>query len=219
VSAPRRDRPQGLLVDLDGVLRHFDAGRVAAAERDHGLGAGSILATALGPDLVVPAVTGRWTHERWLEEVALRLADGGDPAAARAAVARWAEDRGEVDAGVLALVRRARAQGRPVGLATNATDRLDDDLALLGLAGEVDAVVNSSVLGVAKPHPEYYRAACAALGLPTEQVILLDDSIRHVAGARDAGLLAHRFTGPADVRYVDAALGLAVKVPGGPLAG
>lgn len=206
----RRQGPDGLLVDLDGVLRVFDPARLAAIEDEHDLPAGTLARTALDPALLVPAVTGRTTHAQWVAQVAERIGAGtGDPVAARAAVARWAAYRGEVDPQVLAFVRAVRAGGRPVALATNATDALDADLAALGLVDEVDAVVSSRVLGVAKPHPDFFRAACAALGLAPGQVLLLDDTERFVAGAREAGLLAHRYTGHADLAYLRVVLGLA----------
>jgi putative hydrolase of the HAD superfamily len=210
VSEPRRGRPAGLLIDLDGVLRRFDPDRLAAIEAEHRLPSGSLTRTALDPALLIPAVTGRTTHARWVAEVAERIgADTGDADAARAAVASWAGYRGEVDADVLAFVRAVRGERRPVALATNSTDRLDDDLATLGLAGEVDAVVSSRDLGVAKPHPDFFRAACAVLGLPAGRVLLLDDTERFVAGAREAGLLAHRYAGHGDLAYLRVALGLA----------
>jgi putative hydrolase of the HAD superfamily len=204
-----RPRPAGLLVDLDGVLRVWDASVVAGVEKRHGLASGVLLGTALDPPLLRPAISGEISHTEWLAEVVRRLVAGGaDELAVGAAVREWQEYRGDVDPVVLALVRRVRATGRPVGLATNATDLLDADLDALGLAGEVDAVVNSSVVGAAKPAREFYATACAALGLPAERVLLLDDDDRAVRGARAAGLPAYRWTGPADVRYVRAALGL-----------
>ena len=210
MSRPRRGRPAGLLVDLDGVLRRFDPARLAAIEAEHALPAGSLTRTALDPALLVPAVTGRTSNAQWVAAVAERIGAGtGDPDAARAAVARWAAYRGEVDPQVLAFVRAARERRHPVALATNATDRLDGDLATLGLVGEVDAVVSSHDLGVAKPHPDFFRAACAVLGLPPGQVLLLDDTERFVAGAREAGLLAHRYTGHGDLVYLRVVLGLA----------
>lgn len=203
-------RPVGVLVDMDGVLRHWDPQREADAERRHGLRPGSIAEAYLHPDLFVPAVLGRVSHAEWMESVAGVLAGqlGGDLVAARAAVADWGSYRGEVDPRVLALVRRARSAGRRVGLATNATDKLDDDLATLGLAGEFDAVLNSSRMGAVKPQPEFYRLACAALDLSPAEVILVDDSVRFVAGARASGLYAHRYLGAGDLGYLDSALGL-----------
>jgi putative hydrolase of the HAD superfamily len=182
---------------------------VAGVEKRHGLAPGAVLGAALDPPLLRRAVTGELSHTEWLAEVIRRLAEGGaDELAVGAAVREWQEYRGGIDPVVLALVRDVRAAGRPVGLATNATDLLDADLAELGLTGELDAVVNSSAIGAAKPAKEFYAAACAALGLPADGVLLVDDDDRAVRGARAAGLPAYRWTGPGDVRYIRAALDL-----------
>ena len=98
-------------------------------------------------------------------------------------------------------------------LATNATDGDHEDLAALGLTDDLDAVVNSAELGVAKPAPEFYAAACAAVGVPPRGCLLVDDTDRNVRGARAAGLAAHRWTGPADLPYLRAALGLWLYSP------
>ena len=101
-----------------------------------------------------------------------------------------------------------RAAGFPVALGTNATDRLDGDLAEFGIVDAFDAVVNASVVGVAKPHPDFYAAASKALDVPAAEILFLDDSPRFVAGARAAGLSAIRYTGHDDLRYVRTAFGL-----------
>jgi putative hydrolase of the HAD superfamily len=208
VSAPTgRRRPTALLVDLDGVLRHFDPAVPGTVERRYGLAPGSLLATATRPDLLRPALLGHRTHAEWLAAIAADLRPAGDdPDAARAAVAEWSGQRGEVDPDVLGLIRELRAAGIPVGLATNATDLLDADLAALKLTGETDTVAGSAAMGVAKPAPEYFQRACQAVGAPPERVLLVDDDDRMVGGARAAGLLAYRWTGAAGLRYLRAAL-------------
>jgi len=204
-----RARAVGLLVDLDGVLRVWDGSRAAAAEKRNGLPPGSLLGTAMSWPVRRPAISGEVSHAQWMAEVVRRLvAAGVDDVAAGAAVREWQEYRGEVSPEALAFVREVRAAGRPVGLATNATDLLDADLAALGLAGEVDAVVNSSAVGHPKPAKAFFAAACAALGLPPDRLLLVDDDDRAVRGARAAGLSAYRWTGPDDLRYVRAALDL-----------
>ncbi|MEU7399651.1 HAD-IA family hydrolase, partial [Streptomyces albogriseolus] len=130
----------------------------------------------------------------------------GGPDRARAAVEQWQRYRGEVDTEVLDFVREVRAAGITVGLATNATDLLDADLTTLGLVGELDVVVNSSALGVHKPAPEYFQAACQALATPPARVLFVDDEDWAVRGARSAGLSAHRWGGHGDLRYLRAAL-------------
>lgn len=197
----RRRRPTALLIDCDGVLRHFNPAWPDEVERRHGLAGGALMATAFERDRLVPAITGQISHAEWMAGV-------GEALGAPAAVTEWATYRGDVVPAVADMIRDVRATGIPVGLATNATDRLDADLAELGLSDAFDAVVNSSVVGVAKPHPDYYVAGCKALGVAATDCLFLDDSSRFVAGARAAGLMAQRFTGEADVRYVRAAFGV-----------
>jgi putative hydrolase of the HAD superfamily len=204
-----RERPTALLVDLDGVLRRWDPENAARVERGYDLPSGVLYEIAMQWALLRPAVTGQLSHADWMRAVADALAGPGrDPERMRAAVDEWQADRGTVEPDVLAFVRQARAGGVRVGLATNATDLLDADLALLGLTEEVDVVVNSSKLGVHKPSKEYFQQACLALGSPAAQVLFVDDEDRSIRGARVVGLSAYRWTGPDDLRYLRAALGI-----------
>jgi putative hydrolase of the HAD superfamily len=196
-----RDRARALLVDLDGVLRRWDPAVPAAVEQRYGLAAGALLDTAMQPDRLRPVLLGQVSHTEWMAGVGAAL-DCPE------AVAEWQSYRGEVDPDVLGLVREIRAAGLPVGLTTNATDLLDADLAALGLVGELDTVVSSAALGVAKPALEYFTRACASVGVPPKDCLLVDDDERMVRGGRAAGLLAHRWTGTADLPYLRAALGL-----------
>ncbi|MER7456181.1 HAD-IA family hydrolase [Micromonospora sp. NPDC126480] len=202
-----RERATALLVDFDGVLRRWDPAVAAGVERKYGLTEGVLGEIAMSWGLLQPVLTGKVSHADWMTSVAEALTPSvGDPARARAAVDEWQRYRGEVDPDVLAFVREARAEGVRVGLGTNATDLLDADLAALGLTHELDVVVNSSVVGVHKPAKEYFQAACDALATPPSRVLFVDDEDRAVAGARVAGLSAHRWSGPGDLRYLRAAL-------------
>jgi putative hydrolase of the HAD superfamily len=205
----QRDRPEALLLDLDGVLRRFDVDLPSAIERRHELPTGSLLASAFAWSLIRPALVGAETHAAWLESIVADLApSAGGPQRVRFAVEEWQADRGAVAPEVLSLVRDVRAAGMPVGLATNATDQLDADLEKLGLTGEFDVVINSSVIGVPKPSREFFATACAAVHQPPQRCLFIDDDDRHVRGARVAGLLAYRWNGPLDLPYLRAALGL-----------
>ncbi|MEU5218414.1 HAD family hydrolase [Streptomyces sp. NPDC020807] len=63
-------------------------------------------------------------------------------------------------------------------------------LRALGVRDRFEAVVCAAELGVAKPAPEAFRAACTALGLPPEQVAYVGDQPDIDArGATEAGLL------------------------------
>ena len=180
-----RDRPLALLIDLDGVLRVFDSSLPAAIERRHGLPGGALMRSAFTWGRISPALVGAETHAAWLESIVADLAPvAGGPELARAAVDEWQADRGVVVPEVLDLIREVRAARIPVGLATNATDRLDADLDKLGLSHEFDVVVNSSVIGTYKPTKGFFDAACKALQHPPALCLFVDDDDRHVRGAR-----------------------------------
>lgn len=120
------------------------------------------------------------------------------------------EAEGGVDDEVLGFVREARAAGRPVALTAGGGDPSGVGAVARRLAAEFDAIVDPVEVGAAKPSREYYIAACAAVGVPPDRCLMLDDNDRDVRGARAAGLSAHRWTGPGDLAYVRAALGLAI---------
>jgi putative hydrolase of the HAD superfamily len=201
-----RQPAQAMLIDLDGVLRRWDPAVPAAVEKSYGLAPGTLIETAMSWELLRPAVAGEITDAEWLRLVATRLPL--PEADAKAAVAQWQEHRGTIDQEVLDFVRSVRAAGRPVGLATNATDLLRADLAELGLAEEFDTVVSSWELKVHKPAPEFFTQACAALNVEPPWVLFVDDDDRAVRGARAAKMPALRWTGPQDLPYLRKALAL-----------
>jgi putative hydrolase of the HAD superfamily len=204
-----QERPDALVVDLDGVLRIFDPTAVRDVEVVYQLPPGTLLEIALRWELLQQAVTGRITHEAWLNDVAAGLAErmALTEKRARQAVDAWQEHRGEVDGVALDFVRELRAAGVPVGLATNSTARLDQDLTELGLADAFDIVINSSVIGVHKPTREFFHEVCVAMQRPPERCLFVDDDDRNVRGARVAGLSAYRWSGNGDLAYLRAALG------------
>ncbi len=55
--------------------------------------------------------------------------------------------------------------------------------------GIVDAVLISGEIGAEKPEPEAFAAAAAAIDLPVNDCVMVDDSILNVRGAVEAGLV------------------------------
>ena len=204
----RRRRPTALLVDFDGVLRSYDMRVPGPLETANGLDEGEILAVASDPALLIPAILGRVSRAGWLTDIAVALADRvGGLETAEKLVADWDTYRGEIVPEVLDTIEFLRAAGVPVALCTNATDDLRDDLARFGLAEAFDAVASSAEIGYVKPMPEFYRAACDAVDTAPGFCLLLDDTVRNVAGARAAGLLGYRYTSVDDLAYVRTAFG------------
>lgn len=182
--------PDALLCDLDGVLRHWDPALMPRLEREYGLPPGSFARAAFHPDRLLPAVTGAVTDEEWRETVVEHLAPAcGARMRARELVAAWTATPATVDAEVLTMLTAVRRRV-PVVLVTNATTRLDSDLAALGLTRAVDAVVNSAREGTAKPDQGIFRIAAERAGVPTGRCLFVDDTPGHVTAARELGMTA-----------------------------
>lgn len=180
-----------LLLDLDGVLRIWDSSHTAAVERTYGLPDGLLTRTAYAPDRFVPALTGLVDDGTWRSSVVHALAaDHGD--VAQAAVTDWMLPAGRVDPDVLEVVRRARTMARVI-LLTNATTRLDDDLQRLGLADEVDGVVSSTDLGLAKPDPDAFSRAALRNRLMFSEIAYVDASRENIATAEILGITSHLY--------------------------
>ena len=189
--------PAPLITDLDGVLRRWDPAILSSAEARHGLPAGALRDAVLDDrEGLLAVTTGRVSDRHWRDGIAQRLQAKYGPGAVEA-VRDWSRPAGEVNDAVLALLRRERRRGRVVAILSNATDRLGEDLRRLGLDMEVDAVVNSSVLGAAKPDPQVFRRTAQALNVAVDECLFVDDSPLNTEAASLLGMTAHHYIGPA----------------------
>jgi glucose-1-phosphatase len=182
-----------VVFDLDGVVRHWDAQLNASIERRHGLPTGAILDAAFAPDLGPAAVTGELDYGTWAARVAERVGSAE-------AIAEWGEFRGHVDPDAVALVEAVRAAGCRVGLLSNATTRLEEDLEVLGLGATFDVVFNTALLGVCKPDHEVYRRVVDALAVPADHIVFTDDTPGWAEAATEVGLHGIAFTGVTHLR-------------------
>jgi len=110
--------------------------------------------------------------------------------------------------GVMRGLRALAELGVPMGVVSNSNGTVEGDLRLAGVcyvpdgpaspnashaqepAVPMGVILDSAVVGVAKPDPEIFRLALEALGVPADgTVIHVGDSLRYdVAGAVAAGL-------------------------------
>lgn len=184
--------PLALLVDMDGVIRHWgDApGQVGEAL---GLPPGTFASVALEPDRIRRANDGTLTDEEWRAEVTgILAADHGCDAAK--ALAAWDDVGFRIDSDVVDLVRAARLAGAPTACVSNATTRLEADIEARGIGDVFDVVVNSSRVGVMKPDPAIYTMAAEAVATAADDCLFVDDRPENVIGALSAGMPAVRFT-------------------------
>lgn len=189
-----------VILDLDGVVRHWDRDEFVATARSFGLTAEQLGGIAFERELLRAAMTGALTAEAWAGEIGrrARAAHGCDSEALAIAFAAlgWT-----IDHGVLDVVRDVRARGRArVALFSNASTRLEQDLESCGVDREFDAVFNSARLGLAKPDPDAFRIVAASLGTVPPRCLFVDDTPANVEGARAAGMHAAHFVGAGPLR-------------------
>lgn len=182
-----------LLLDLDGVVRHFDTSVADDLEMRHGLPAGSLRRAAFEHPRGMAAVTGGLTRAQWTDEVGRAV---GSLDAAREWLGTW----GSADPAMVTLIDEIRSHGVRVAVLTNGTDTIHAELATCGLDGVFDDVFCSWHLGAAKPDPAAFLHVCRAMAVEPADVCFFDDSEPNVAGARSAGLAADVFVGPDQVR-------------------
>jgi putative hydrolase of the HAD superfamily len=98
-------------------------------------------------------------------------------------------------------LRRLALTGRKLGIVSNADGSIEEQLRRNeicqlgeGLGVPVLAIVDSHVVGVAKPAAEIFRHALDPLNVAPEQAVYVGDTVRYdVSGARAAGLLPIHF--------------------------
>ena len=92
---------------------------------------------------------------------------------------------------VLPALERIRALGYRLGMITNVNSDPSGDLERVGLKGQFDVIVASSVVGFEKPDARIFGIALDALGVaPHEAVHVGDGLLADVEGAKAAGLKA-----------------------------
>jgi putative hydrolase of the HAD superfamily len=182
----------GVIIDLDGVIRHWDPSYYEEAEEHLGLPPGTITAVAFAEDRLARAMDGRTSFADWCAEIGSEVA-GLHGVEAALVAETWAEAGWRIDETVLELVAEVR-RVVPVALLSNASTNLLDDLERSGIAGAFDAVVGSAHLGAAKPSAEAFEAAAAAIGVPLHRCLFVDDTAGHVEAARRLGARAEVFT-------------------------
>ncbi|MET7861592.1 HAD family phosphatase [Streptomyces sp. NPDC005318] len=195
-----------VLCDFDGVLRLWDPDGMTALDRAAGLPEGTLAAAAFRTDLLDAAVTGAISDDQWRAQVAEDLTRTcGSAGRARDLVESWSALTGRIDPDVLTLLAGLRSRV-PVVLVSNATTRLEDDLAALDVSDAFDAVVNTARLGLAKPDPRVFEAAARRVGADPRRCLFIDDTLGHVAAARAAGLSGHHYQHVGQLRNITAPL-------------
>ncbi|MGH1491648.1 MAG: HAD-IA family hydrolase [Acidimicrobiales bacterium] len=177
-----------VLLDLDGVIRHFDRGHAASVEEQYGLEPGVLAAAGFEPALMQQLITGRIKRSEWGDQVGRQV---GSVDAGRA----WLTDIGAVDRHMLAEVDRIRRAGTTVAILTNGADTIPAEMLTLGLVDHFDQIFNTAEIGFAKIDPRSFEYACTALGVEPAAVFFTDDSKSNLPAAIGLGMTARHFEG------------------------
>lgn len=93
------------------------------------------------------------------------------------------------------VIRAARAAGIKVGVLSNELE-LFYGKAFLGrfdVLKDFDCVVDATHTRLLKPSPQAYAAGAAAMKLPAERILFVDDQFRNIAGAHAFGMQTQFF--------------------------
>lgn len=188
MSAASDARLTAVVFDLDGLLvnteeLYQDVGSEILRRRGK-VFEESLLDAMMGrPEKVSLATMIRW-HS--LDDTVEELA-----AETREIFARLLDERLAPMPGAVELVERLDGLGIPRGVATSSGPAFAGDV--LGRVGLIDRfafVLTSADVVEGKPHPEIYRTAAGRLGVPTGEMLVLEDSQAGCTAAVAAGAFA-----------------------------
>jgi len=110
--------------------------------------------------------------------------------------------RGEIRPAMVEALRRCHERLATALLTNNVVTMRTDGMAggasaeLAAVLDHFDVVLESSVVGVRKPDPEFYRRACAALAIEPAEAVFLDDLGVNLKPARAMGMTTIKVDDP-----------------------
>ena len=203
-----QSRPAAVLLDVGFTLTFPDAEAIARHARDAGVAVTAQALAAAENDARRELQQARWAFTRTQEatrpkaggaqffERLLDLADAnaGTTTLALASERIWARhlERNiwcRVGAGVEPALARLKGAGIRMAVVSNSEGTVEAMLKSVGLDRYLETVVDSWVVGVAKPDPAIFRIALDRLGVSASAAVMLGDiPALDVEGARAAGV-------------------------------
>lgn len=185
-----------VLFDFGGVILSSPFDAFARYEIDHGLPSNFLrTVNATDPDRNAWARLER--SELDLDEFAASFEE--ESAALGHRIPGWDVLRllaGEVRPEMVEAVRRC-GERLKTGLLTNNVTGLGASAEVAEIVALFDVVVESSVVGVRKPDPEFYEIACTQLSIEPSEAVFLDDLGINLKPARAMGMATIKVGEPA----------------------
>ncbi|MFE4378026.1 HAD family hydrolase [Streptomyces cyaneofuscatus] len=180
-----------VILDIGGVLEFTpDTGWVQRWERQMELAPGTVDERLR--DVWEAGSAGSIGEEEVREQVAARLAL--DAVRLEAFMGDlWAEYLGTPNEELMAYLRGIRRRCRLGILSNSFVGARERETALYRFDELVDEIVYSHEIGINKPDPRAFEAACAALGVRPEDCLFVDDVVINVDAARALGMQAHLY--------------------------
>jgi len=198
---------RALVFDAGHTLLEMDYARLTAylVSRGHDVGEAAVTVAErrarirLDVERAAQATRERTGEGRYVRYLVDYL--GIEDDAERSAIAEWRRGFNipiglchQADGEAAKALQRARDAGLIVGVISNSNGSVQRALEEAGLAAHLQFVIDSSVVGIAKPDPRIFDLGVRAAGTTPEQTVYVGDSyFVDVVGARRAGLGAVLF--------------------------
>ena len=195
---------EAVIFDYGGVLSTTPFAGIAEFERQMGYPEHSLARLLFGPGASPQGPTEHIPDHDWhlletgrltLDEFHERLVERSEAALGRPLdLGHYAQFLRELGVGVhwmmVHRVRELRAEGYRTAILTNNVKEWGSYWKSSIPMDLFDEVVDSCDVGLRKPDPAIYRLTCERLAVAPEAAVFLDDTRRHVEGARQVGLHA-----------------------------
>ncbi len=185
---------QIIFCDFDGVIRHWNNDVLFEMEQQLNLPKGTTFKVAFAAENLIPAITGQISDEQWRANITHQLEQLTNLQNATDLVQAWGNSPATIDHQMFRLLKKLFPKA-PLALVTNATSRLNADLAAHNLGHQFDFVINSSKIGVAKPDVGFYKEAVQKTNASVQTSVFIDDSLDNVKSAQAFGLNSFHFQG------------------------
>ena len=198
----RRPTVRAVVFDAGHTLLEMDYARLTAflVSRGHRLGEAAVTEAErrarvrLDVERAGQATRERTGEGRYVRYLMEYLGIGDD--AERIAVAEWRRGFNvpiglchQADGEAAKAIRQARDLGLVVGVISNSNGSVRQALETAGLAVQLEFVIDSSVVGMAKPDPRIFELGVRAAGTAPDETVYIGDSyFVDVVGAQRAGL-------------------------------
>ncbi|ORT50159.1 hypothetical protein ST37_09600 [Vibrio sp. qd031] len=131
-----------ILIDFDGVIRHWQSQTIETTEMGLGLPIGTLFSVAFSESLLLPTITGQQSHLKWIEKVGVELSNKFSLDIGAKLVLAWENAPAWIDYDFIEAIRLVSPRAKLV-LVTNATDKLSQDIHESELRHSFDLIINS----------------------------------------------------------------------------